>query len=86
MAAHEITHKACLHEDRWDGICRQQAETHLMVKDIHQRLFIGNGTPATMTRIDRLERIAAVLLWVTSTVGGACIVAIVGIIVKIVKG
>ena len=31
-------------------------ETHELVKDLHKRLLVGNGTPAMTTRLDRLER------------------------------
>jgi hypothetical protein len=71
-----------IHECKYDS---EISKMGAQVDEIYHRMFIGNGTPATMTRIDRLERLAAVLIWVGSTVGGACIVAIIGLIVTMLR-
>ena len=70
------------HECKYDSTIAKMGS---QVDEIYHRMFIGNGVPATMTRIDRLERLAAVLIWVGSTVGGACIVAIIGLIVTMLR-
>jgi hypothetical protein len=55
-------------------------------QQLHDRLFVGNGTPAAMTRLDRCERVIAVLIWGGATFGGALIVAVVGIVIAMMRG
>lgn len=62
---------ACLHEDRWQEIRKDIAEIKEIALDTHGRMFIGNGTPAMSTRVDRLERI----LGLVSCAVGAVIMA-----------
>ena len=50
------------------------------VEDIHKRLFVGNGDPSVMVRIDRTEQIQKVLVWAIGIAGGTVIVAIVGVV------
>jgi hypothetical protein len=44
------------------------------LNEIHQKLFIGNGNAALMTRVDRVERVQAVALWAVGLVTGGGIV------------
>jgi hypothetical protein len=44
---------------------------------IEHRLFVDNGSPSFQTRLDRNERIIAVLCWAVTVAGGAAITAIV---------
>jgi hypothetical protein len=71
--------------------CTERATLERIEKslnEIHQKLFIGNGTPALTVRVDRMERVQAVGLWAVGLVTGGGIVwgtaAIVGHVIKVV--
>ena len=71
--------------------CTEKATLERIEKkldDMHYRMFQGNGTPALMTRVDRMERVQAVGLWAVGLVTGGGIVwgaaAIVGHVIKVV--
>ena len=39
---------------------------HAKLDDINNRLFIDNGKPCTQTRLDRVERILKVMMWISA--------------------
>lgn len=44
--------------------CRQRFDKiDTALDDLKKRLFIGNGTTPLATRIDRLERVKCILVW-----------------------
>lgn len=49
---------------------------------IHARLFVDNGSPSMQTRLDRADRMLAVILWM----GGVLVTAIVSVGVKVFFG
>ena len=66
-----------------DHICTKENdinEIKTMVGEIHQKLFVGNGTPAICTRLDRVERIVAAVsvaigtIMLAGLVGGATVI------------
>ena len=76
-------------QERRQGGCSCEALTEAIsriekkVDKIDQRLFIGNGEPSIMIRIDRAEQIQKVLVWACSVAGGGIILAVVGISLKV---
>jgi hypothetical protein len=68
-------------------ICNKEADIATIKSDVSHikgtmdrldHAILGNGQPGLMTRAAKLEQIAAVLIWVSATMGGALIVLIVG--------
>ena len=43
--------------------------------ELHGRMFVGNGTPSISVRIDRVEQVQKVALWVASALGGGGLAA-----------
>ncbi len=44
--------------------CRERFnKVDAALSDLTNRLFIGNGTTPLLTRIDRLERVKSILVW-----------------------
>ena len=66
--------------------CTALQEIRAIVDDTHKRLFVGNGEPAVMIRIDRVEQIARVLMWAVGIAGSTVIVALVGLILTHLGG
>lgn len=46
----------CDHDARFDKI-------DAALKELNDRLFVGDGTPALATRVDRAERFAKTVVW-----------------------
>jgi hypothetical protein len=57
-------HPVCLHEDRWEHIQRDIADIKEIVIETHGKIFVGNGSPALVVRIDRMERVVNAIVWV----------------------
>lgn len=53
------------------------------LNDLNRRLYVGNGQPAVMTRLDRIERVVSVLIWAGGIIGGTLLVGIVGLAIKV---
>ena len=68
-------HLICLHEERWETIRSELKEIRALSQSTHDRLFMGNGTPAVVVRLDRVERIAGALVAVVSSVAIALMIA-----------
>ena len=56
------------------------------VAEIHERLFVDNGRTSMQTRLDRIERIAAVLTWAGASLGAAMLSAVGAFIVNRIVG
>lgn len=65
----------CLHEERWTKLERDREDDRKLLLDIHKRLFMDNGTPALMTRVDRMERVMSA---VSVAVGSVIIAGLIG--------
>lgn len=52
------------------------------VDDIHKRLFIDNGEPCLQSKIRRCNDMVNAIIWVV----GVIIVAVVGVVVKVISG
>ena len=66
----------CFHEERWKTLSNISHQ----LNDIHSRLFLGNGTPALVTRIDRSERILIFLMWIVGIIATTILTAIIATI------
>jgi hypothetical protein len=60
----DVPHPVCLHEDRWEHIQRDIADIKEIVIETHGKIFVGNGSPALVVRIDRMERVVNAIVWV----------------------
>ena len=69
-------HPQCFHEERWKTLSNISHQ----LNDIHSRLFLGNGTPALVTRIDRSERILIFLMWIVGVISTTILTAIIATI------
>ena len=56
------------------------------IKALDDRLYRDNGRISVQTRLDRLERMLAGMVWAMSIGGGALIVLIVGFVFKTMTG
>lgn len=54
-----------------NGLREELQGIRASVEEIHDRLFVDNGRTSMQTRLDRIERIAAVLTWAVATLGAA---------------
>lgn len=43
----------CLHEERWEHILSELENSSLLIRDIHHKLFIGNGREAMIPSLDK---------------------------------
>ena len=60
----------CQYSERIDRMCRQ-------VDEMHSKLFVGNGQPSLMVRVDRLEQSEDRRVWLQRTVVGAALGSVV---------
>lgn len=67
-------HLVCLHEDRWAQLQADIAEIKKSTRETHDKIFVGNGTPAFTVRLDRVERVTDILTYIT---GAVCLAAII---------
>ena len=51
-----------------------------MVKDIHDKLYIGNGQPPITVQIDRLNMFRKLSIWV----GGVLFVSVAGLVARLI--
>ena len=51
-----------------------------MLRDIHNHLFVGNGTPSFMVRLDRAEGVIRAILVTVGTVAVAGVLSLCGIV------
>jgi len=53
------------HPDQYDIICKDRFDKmEKILTNIDKKLFRGNGSPPWDVRIDRVERLSKVLVWV----------------------
>lgn len=65
-------------------ICTEKdtlARIERTLNEMHNKMFVGNGTPAVMVRIDRVERVVQAAMWAAGLLGGTGLVAGVSAIV-----
>ncbi len=76
----------CLQLDRWDRLDTDVAEIKLGLLQIHDKLFVGNGNPALMVRVDRIEQFISVINWALALlVGGGLLAGVAAIISHVWK-
>ena len=75
-------HAVCAHEERWTAYKAQLDRIERKLDDQHQRLYIGNGTPALTSVVAKHEQVLTALVWTTGTLVTAMIVAGVGLTVR----
>lgn len=68
-------HLVCLHEERWLQMAKEIVDTKTLIQDIHDKLFIGNGTPPLTMRVDRVERF---LFAIGTAIGTVILAGLVG--------
>ena len=75
-------------EEHWEKICEPKfttmlseiKETNKGVKELHNRLFVGNGKEPMDVQIDRLNTFKKIAIWL----GGVSFVALLGLIARII--
>ena len=63
-------------------VCTQKSEIEdmrKMIRDIHDHMFVGNGTPSFIVRLDRNERIINGIMVTLGTVFVAAVLSLCGI-------
>jgi hypothetical protein len=74
-------------QTQYDGVCHEKFDEIICKLDtINNKLFIGNGNPSLVIRVDRLEqakKLAGKALWLAA---GAWVVLIVGSLWKVITG
>ena len=67
--------------EQYEEVCKDEfTEIKQLLKDMHKKLFIGNGQPPITVQIDRLNTFKYVSCWFA----GVMTVAVVGLLVRLV--
>lgn len=72
----------CLFPERWVRLESDISSIKMSTDQIHDKLFVGNGKEAWSVRIDRIERIVAVLIWAAGGLGAAGLLVFLGEIAR----
>ncbi len=75
--------KAATPEEQFEKTCKSEFdEIKGMIKNIHDKIFIGNGQPPMSVQIDRLNNFKKVSLWLY----GLIAISSVGLIANLIHG
>jgi uncharacterized membrane protein len=84
MGAHE--EGKCLFPERWERLNNTLEKIDAMaekVDDMHDRMFVDNGTDSHQTQLKTLTSKVSLILWVGSIIGGSMLVSIVTLFFKV---
>lgn len=65
---------------------KRHEETMVLLRKIHDRLFVDNGSTSFQTRLDRHDRIISTLSWVGSILGALSLATLFGVVITVIKG
>ena len=54
-------------------------QIHALCNDMHKWMFIGNGHEAWTLRMDRVERVISIVIWVFGILGSSAVLSVAGI-------